>query len=162
MVLSFLRTTAFSQVHAAILIAELVSVPAGAALAELDPWVPVFGASIFMILGIFFAFVVIPDIRPAVSKQVSGASDDYSLTPTQEPHSTWVMTIKHRLRRITDELRKDSSWIRNGNILLIMASFFVCQLGRQISVITLQYAAAKFYWKFDKVGHFPMQKYHYC
>ncbi|KAE8418381.1 hypothetical protein BDV36DRAFT_308732 [Aspergillus pseudocaelatus] len=144
-------TTAFSQVHAAVLIAELVSVPAGAALADFNPWIPVFGAAIFMVLGILFSSIVVPDIRPVDPKPV-GSSDVGSLSSTQESHSTWFMLIKHRLRKIASEFRKDSSWIRDGNILLIMASFFVCQLGRMISGITLQYASAKFHWKFDKAS----------
>ncbi|GAB1192629.1 hypothetical protein APSETT444_001822 [Aspergillus pseudonomiae] len=144
-------TTAFSQVHAAVLMAELVSVPAGAALANFNPWIPVFGAAIFMVLGILFAYVVVPDIRPTGSKREGGSDGDF-LSSAQETHSTWLMSINHRWRKIVDEFRKDSSWIRDVNILLIMASFFVCQLGRMISGITLQYAAAKFHWKFDKAS----------
>ncbi|GMF73012.1 unnamed protein product [Aspergillus oryzae] len=143
-------TTAFSQVHAAVLVAELVSVPAGAALANFNPWIPVFGAAIFMVLGILFAYVVVPDVRPAGSKSEGGSDGDF-LSSAQESHPTWLMSIHHRWRKIVDEFRKDSSWIRDVNVLLIMASFFVCQLGRMISGITLQYAAAKFHWKFDKV-----------
>ncbi|KAB8251033.1 major facilitator superfamily domain-containing protein [Aspergillus flavus] len=146
-----LRTTAFSQVHAAVLVAELVSVPAGAALANFNPWIPVFGAAIFMVLGILFAYVVVPDVRPAGSKSEGGSDGDF-LSSAQESHPTWLMSIHHRWRKIVDEFRKDSSWIRDVNVLLIMASFFVCQLGRMISGITLQYAAAKFHWKFDKAS----------
>lgn len=130
--------------------AELVSVPAGAALANFNPWIPVFGAAIFMVLGILFAYVVVPDVRPAGSKSEGGSDGDF-LSSAQESHPTWLMSIHHRWRKIVDEFRKDSSWIRDVNVLLIMASFFVCQLGRMISGITLQYAAAKFHWKFDKV-----------
>ncbi|KAI9368149.1 hypothetical protein BJX61DRAFT_537483 [Aspergillus egyptiacus] len=144
-------TTAFSQVHAAILIAELVSVPTGAALADFNPWIPVIGGAGLMVLAILFAYAVVPDIRPAGSKQ-GGSSDRDSLSSAQEPHPTWFTLTKHRLRQITDEFRKDAPWTRDVNILLVMASFFVCQLGRMISGITLQYAAAKFRWKFDKAS----------
>ncbi|KAJ5366109.1 hypothetical protein N7541_000050 [Penicillium brevicompactum] len=137
-----LRTTAFSQVHAAVLVAELQTS---------TPWIPVFGAAIFMVLGILLAYVVVPDVRPAGSKREGGSDGDF-LSSAQESHPTWLMSIHHRWRKIVDEFRKDSSWIRDVNILLIMASFFVCQLGRMISGITLQYAAAKFHWKFDKAS----------
>ncbi|KAE8351280.1 major facilitator superfamily domain-containing protein [Aspergillus coremiiformis] len=141
-----MRTSAFSGVHAAVLVAELIAVPAGAALMSVDVWVPVFGASVLMLVGIFLASVLVPNLHPALSKQDRGAADERPDGLSPAPR------MMAYVRQSVADLRQNAGWMRNRSILLVTGSFFVCQLGRQITGITLQYAAAKFHWTFDRAS----------
>ncbi|KAE8380876.1 major facilitator superfamily domain-containing protein [Aspergillus bertholletiae] len=149
-----MRTSAFSGVHAAVLVAELIAVPAGAALMSINAWVPIFGASMLLAMGILLACVLVPNSHPAMSRSDQDLNNKYSATPSsaQEAQATVSTRIKEYVYRSVNELRNNRGWLRNRNILLVTASFFVCQLGRQITSITLQFAAAKFHWKFDKAS----------
>jgi hypothetical protein len=54
-----LRTSAFSQVYAAVLFYELISIPLGAALITVNPWVPILGAVGFSATATAVAFLII-------------------------------------------------------------------------------------------------------
>ncbi|KAE8320124.1 major facilitator superfamily domain-containing protein [Aspergillus transmontanensis] len=87
------RTTAFSQLYAAVLISELISIPLGSSLISLDPWIPVLGSLGFLALAILFALLFAPNFVHSAAKP----RDCESNIQTQGPNSVHSGKIRDRL-----------------------------------------------------------------
>ncbi|OOO14123.1 hypothetical protein OAory_01027180 [Aspergillus oryzae] len=87
------RTTAFSQLYAAVLISELISIPLGSSLISLDPWIPVLGSLGFLALAILFALLFAPNFVHSAPKPRDFESD----IQTQGPNSVHSGKIRDRL-----------------------------------------------------------------
>lgn len=96
-----------------------------------------------MLAGIAFTVFFVTD----TSAPKQSALEDLTSTETRaSPNS---------LKNQADELL---SWMRaNRSVVLLLASFFVVQLGRQISNILIQYVSIKFSWSLSQVRQ-PVEK----
>ena len=141
------RTLAFSQVHGAVLLSELISIPLGSSLIALNPWIPLLGAIGFMAVATLFALIFVPNFTaPIVARQTSIRGD----TTSASSASTMAKGSQSRLSDIKSRVEEASQWI-NRDVLLILGAFLICQLARQVSGVLLQYARYKFDWEYAKV-----------
>ncbi|KAJ5503320.1 MFS multidrug transporter [Penicillium fimorum] len=140
------RTTAFSQVHAAVLLSELISIPLGSSLISVDPWIPVLGALGFMAMTIVFGLIFTPNFGNPYMKLQCPESDEVLSDLPSAPSGK----IRDRLSQTMTKLVDSCQWI-TMDVLLMLGAFFVCQLSRQVSGILLQYSSFKFNWEYAKV-----------
>ncbi|OGM41898.1 MFS multidrug transporter [Aspergillus bombycis] len=142
------RTTAFSQLYAAVLISELISIPLGSALISLDPWIPVLGSLGFMALGILFALLFAPNFVNSAAKSQDCERDIQS----QGPNSVAPGKMRDRLSYTWAKVGDNCQWITR-DVCLMLGAFFMCQLSRQGSGILLQYSSFKFNWGYAKASY---------
>lgn len=146
-------TTAFSQVHAAILISELISIPLGAALIAVDPWIPILSALYFSaittLITLFFTlkYAKFIDSSSSQNKQSSDSDDGslhLSIPVKKRLWDRWSQSVSNLATNV-------SPWL-NVNVVLMLVSFFFCQLGRQFSSVLIQYCSYKFKWDYATVS----------
>jgi hypothetical protein len=140
------RTTAFSQVHGAVLLSEIISIPLGSALLAVNPWIPVLGALGLLGLTTIITFLSTLNFAsyPANKHIFEG---EIVATNTL---STLFGKTENRFSQILAKLTGSSPWITK-NVLLMLMAFFFCQLSRQFSNVLLQYSSFKFNWDYAKV-----------
>lgn len=151
------RTTAFSQVHAAVLLSELISIPLGAALTTVDPWIPILGAVAFSATATAVAFLVIMKygkyVDSDVQKHKRGLDNDDGLLDLPSPLAKknpalwdqWSQTATQLVASVTP-------WL-NRNVLFVLAAFLFCQLSRQFSSVLIQYCSFKFHWDYAQASY---------
>ncbi|RAQ41842.1 MFS multidrug transporter [Aspergillus flavus] len=142
------RTTAFSQLYAAVLISELISIPLGSSLISLNPWIPVLGSLGFLALAILFALLFAPNFVHSAPKPRDCESD----IQTQGPNSVRSGKIRDRLSYTWAKVGDNCQWITR-DVCLMLGAFFSCQLSRQVSGILLQYSSFKFNWGYAKASY---------
>lgn len=152
------RTAAFSQVHGAVLLSELISIPLGAALIAVNPWIPVLSALGFSaaatLISFFFTlkYSKYIDVKPKGTNLSVSSNDDDSPSLAYPPaKTTWSRWRQH----VTDLAADISPWL-NRNVLLMLVAFFFCQLSRQFSSVLIQYCSYKFNWGYAKVSSGPL------
>jgi len=144
---------AFSQINAAGMLSQLLLVPAGGALTEVNPWVPMWISSAFIVLGFLIAFHFVPETLQWLTQNQS--HNHQSLTPsTSEPPSTTQNNLHHYLRSYIAESKNLSGWIlKNFQVILVLCCFFAYNLGMSTNGhLLLQYAAKQLDWPLSKVG----------
>lgn len=130
------RTAAFAFVQAALLVSESVAVAMSAPLIAIDPWIPYLAASVWLLAGIAFTICFVTDTPK--SKQPPQEDDISAITLAPA-------SLKHRAEEIV-------RWARaNLSVVLLLLSFFVVQLGRQIANILIQYVSIRFSWSISQV-----------
>lgn len=139
------RTTSYSHVYAALLVSELVSIPIGSSLTNIDPWIPILGSLGLLTVTIIVVPFVTPSSTPLHVKQQRASQDLPSMSSGK---------IRDRLNERMARLVAACQWITK-DVLLILGAFFVCSLGRQVSTIILQYSSYKFNWGFSQVNTDP-------
>ncbi|KAK5996533.1 Efflux pump ustT [Cladobotryum mycophilum] len=142
------RTTAFSQVHAAVLLSELVSIPLGSSLISVNPWIPVLGAIGFMAVATLFAFLFTLNFPSFETTKHSHESDEMSPLVPSAPSSN----LRDQLYQTTTKLVDACGWLTK-DVLLMLVAFFCCQLSRQFSGVLLQYSSFKFNWEYSKASY---------
>ncbi|KAK2594401.1 hypothetical protein QQS21_007907 [Conoideocrella luteorostrata] len=149
------RTTAFSQIHAATLLSELISIPLGSLLISVSPWIPVIGAPALMALATLVALLYIHNFASSHTNKHMLDSDDSSWSlPSASSKKTW-----YQLGSTTWKLASASGWITK-DVMLMLVAFFLCQIGRRCSSVLLQYSSVTLDWEFATVRHpfFPTVK----
>ncbi|KAJ5174143.1 MFS multidrug transporter [Penicillium canariense] len=141
-------TAAFSQLYAAVLISELISIPLGSSLISLEPWIPVLGSLGFLALAICFALLFAPNFANSAKSSRFSQSDRL----IQGPKSVRSGKIRHRLSHTMAKLGDNCQWI-TMDVCLMLGAFFSCQLSRQVSGILLQYSSFKFNWGYAKASY---------
>ncbi|KAH6623941.1 MFS multidrug transporter [Chaetomium tenue] len=152
------RTTAFSQIHAAVLLSELISIPSGAALTNVDPWIPILGAVGFSATTTIVAFLVVmkygkfvdSDVHKRHTQRLDSDDDSQDLpSPLAKKHfklrDQWSQSATQLIASVTP-------WL-NRNVLLVLAAFFLCQISRQFSSVLIQYCSYKFNWDYAQASY---------
>ncbi|EED22271.1 conserved hypothetical protein [Talaromyces stipitatus ATCC 10500] len=144
------RTTAFSQITAAALISEFLSVQLSAWLMSISPWIPYLGSSSIFTIGLISLIVLIPEtyIPKSESLIVDTSTEEENLTSALGRPS-WIVRLASRIGQLKNMLGAIFIWMRrNVPAMLIISSFFIANIGKQTSVILLQYITQKFHWTF--------------
>ncbi|OQD60699.1 hypothetical protein PENPOL_c021G03643 [Penicillium polonicum] len=144
------RTTAFSQIHAAVLLSELISVPLGSSLISVNPWIPVIGALAAMAVTIAVALIFTPNLAP--SHKVQQSLEDIDIHLSQDELSPLSTKIRDRLNQSMAKWVDASQWI-SKDICLIFLAFFVFETSRQVTGVLLQYSSVKFNWEYAKASY---------
>ncbi|EED14312.1 conserved hypothetical protein [Talaromyces stipitatus ATCC 10500] len=146
------RTTSFSQITAAGLASEFLSVQASAWLMSKNPWIPYLGSSLILITGLILIIVLIPETFVPKDESLMDTSTEENLTHTAESPS-WIDCSYPRIRQHISNLGPVFRWMRrNVPAMMIISSFFFANIGRQTAGILLQYITQKFHWTFAKAA----------
>lgn len=145
-------TTAFSQIHAAVLLSELISVPLGSSLISVNPWIPVIGALAAMAVTIAVALIFTPNLAP--SHKVQQSLEEIDIHLSQNELATPSRKIRDRLNQSMAKWVDASQWI-SKDICLMFLAFFVFETSRQVTGVLLQYSSVKFNWEYAKVTETP-------
>ena len=146
---------AFSQINAAGMLSQLLLVPAGGALTEVNPWVPMWISSAFIVLGFLIAFHFVPETLQLLTQNQS--HNHQSLNPSASEHpSITKNNLHHYLRSYIAESKNLSGWIlKNFRVITVLCCFFAYNLGMSTNGhLLLQYAAKRLDWPLSKVGTF--------
>ncbi|KAF8537766.1 major facilitator superfamily domain-containing protein [Trichophaea hybrida] len=142
------RTTAFFQLQACVLFAELVAPPLSSVLMSHNVWTPLLIALVIMVLVLLIA-CALPETRglevantePSNSSGEEQEGDERISRPNLET-STRKNSNSHR--DIMTFLRQDI------NVTLLVAIFLVITIGRQTTMLLLQYVSKRYDWSLAK------------
>lgn len=150
---SLIRITAFSQIQAGKLLSESLSIPLGAALMSINPWIPFLGSSVILALSICLTAIFVPETSTTLKRkptsQRSEGDSIISQHDSQAPSRPFLVRMWEEALGI---IQQDYAIVKqNSRVALILLSFFVSDLGSQVGVVLLQYTSEKFHWSFTKV-----------
>jgi hypothetical protein len=148
------RTTAFSLVHAAILLSELVAIPLGSALIAVNPWIPILSAIALMIVVTIAALLFSSRFDPPPTHIQQNELEETPLMPCL-PRSGEMRAL---LGESATKLAAATTWITRDVLLMLVAFFFV-QMSRQSAHVLLQYSAYRFHWSYAKVRRKTLYSY---
>ncbi|CAI7632893.1 unnamed protein product [Penicillium pancosmium] len=140
------RTAAFSQLYAAILISELISIPLGSSLISLEPWIPMLGSLGFLALAILFVLFFAPEFANSAHKPQFSQDDSPSQGLKYVPSRGFRDRLSHTMTKVGDKFQ-----LMTMSVCLMIGALFFCQLSRQVPGILLQYSSFKFNWGYAKV-----------
>lgn len=151
------RTTAFSQMQSAHLLAQFLFVPIGGALVSVDPWMPMWISTAFMMLGLIAAIIIIPETLPSRTKDLAlslRSSTSNAVVPNQ---SAWRGFLQKRLAGFFSIGR----WIQvNTRVVIVLLCFVTYYLGQQAGgSLLLQYTAKRLGWSLGKVSYICSEPY---
>jgi len=135
------------------LVSELLAVLLSAPLININPWIPFLAGSGLYLIGLCLtAFWVAENFKLVDRIQRPPEDALNGIVSEEESEEEYAGSIRVRLREGLSQLSHAAQWVRrNLNILLVLSSFFVAQLGRQAVTILLQYATKKFTWTYSQV-----------
>ncbi|KAK3329762.1 major facilitator superfamily domain-containing protein [Apodospora peruviana] len=149
------RTTAFSQIQSATLLSKLLFVPLGGYLSSVNPWLPMFIASIIMIVGFCVAVLFVPETLPFPAAPGNGNDEAPLPSSTSGNHDDDKQPLRIHLRKQLDHLATFGQWmLSNTRVGLVILCFFLFHLGEQASgTILLQYAAKRLGWTLGEASY---------
>jgi len=134
------------------MLSQLLLVPAGGALTDVNPWTPMWLSSAFIVLGFLIAVLLVPETLPSL--MYSQNHDHQGLnSPTSASLGITKTSLHHHLRNFVAESRNLVGWISNNfRVILVLCCFFAYNLGTSTNGhLLLQYAANRLRWPLSKV-----------
>lgn len=168
-----IRTTAFSFLQSAAILSKVIFVPIGGALTEINPWLPMFLSTGFMILSIFVLLIFVPETLSsgigALENDDGGLEGEEEASPllhqasegneTVRGSSTAGMTkdtsVKVQLLEQAANLKVIfSQWtVQSPRVGLLMLCFFLVFLGEMtFNTLILQYTEKRLGWSLGQVS----------
>ncbi|KAI1781489.1 MFS general substrate transporter [Hypoxylon cercidicola] len=147
------RTTAFSQIQSAHLLAQFLFVPIGGYLVSINPWIPMVMSSIFMIFGFFGALFLIPETLPSITE--NSPRDNIPHLDQQNDNAKAGLGLYLHINAQLTTLFRLGRWARkNVRLILVVLCFFAYQLGHQAEgSLLLQYASKRTGWSLGKASY---------
>ncbi|ATY60309.1 MFS multidrug [Cordyceps militaris] len=155
------RTAAFSYVHAAVLLSEMVSIPLGSAFLSINPWIPVLGsvgalaATLIVVVLSFGRFL---PSSPAKYQSIPDNDTESNVNDGTDTHinsenGSATSSLDHQQKpAVSKRTRGFGPWL-SKDVFLMLVAFFCCQLSRQFSSVLLQFSSFKFHWDYAKASY---------
>ncbi|KAG8415784.1 hypothetical protein J3458_009604 [Metarhizium acridum] len=149
------RTTAFSQLQSAIMIAQFVFVPVGGTLISVNPWIPMLISSVVTALGFLGALIFLPETLPPEERDsgITGVSNHHRDDQTTSTGAKYGFQV--RWTNLVAGFAAMMKWVRqNARLVLVLVCFFPCSIGQQASgSLLLQYASKRLNWSLGKASY---------
>lgn len=156
------RTTAFSYIQSAAILSKVIFVPIGGALSEINPWLPMFLSSGFMILSLFVLLIFVPETlgyddgsleaEPETSALLSQGGEDVENDAVD--NTATKDSIKLQLLEQVANLKVIfSHWtVQSPRVGFLMLCFFLVFLGETtFSTLILQFTEKRLGWSLGQV-----------
>jgi hypothetical protein len=138
------RASAFLQVGAVFLTAQMIGGPLAGLMMVWNPWIPLLVAVAILILANFIA-LVIPETLGVHGQQTTPRPESENGDGISKRHKLW-----HKARSALAE-----TWafvIGNQRVAFLMFSLVFVVLGRFVSDLLLQYATDRYGWTWSKAS----------
>ncbi|KAL7941245.1 MFS general substrate transporter [Trichoderma barbatum] len=149
------RTTAFSQLQSAIMIAQFIFVPVEGTLVSASPWIPMLISSVVTALGFLGALIFLPETLPPAERGpgftgVTNYHHDYQTSSTGAKYGFQI-----RWTNLVASSAAIMTWVRqNARLVAVLVCFFPCSIGQQASgSLLLQYASKRLNWSLGKASY---------
>ncbi|PTB47737.1 hypothetical protein M431DRAFT_21838 [Trichoderma harzianum CBS 226.95] len=149
------RTTAFSQLQSAIMIAQFIFVPVGGTLVSIDPWIPMMISSVATALAFLGALIFLPETLPLAERDSSSTNviDNHhgdQISPTGTKHGFQI-----RRTNLVAGSAAMMKWVKqNSRLVVVIVCFFPWSIGQQASgTLLLQYASKRLNWSLGKASY---------
>ncbi|UKZ80162.1 hypothetical protein TrVFT333_007919 [Trichoderma virens FT-333] len=149
------RTTAFSQLQSAIMIAQFIFVPIGGTMVSINPWIPMLISSGVTALGFLGALIFLPETLPPAECD-AGITSVTNNHHDNQPTSTGAKYGFHiRWTNLVASSAAKMTWARqNARLVVVLVCFFSCSIGQQASgSLLLQYASKRLNWSLGKASY---------
>ncbi|KAK1752305.1 major facilitator superfamily domain-containing protein [Echria macrotheca] len=156
------RTTAFSYLQSATMVAQFLFVPIGGSLIPIDPWIPMFISTAATALGFLGALFFIPETIPPTALGNHNRVVDTE-TSVEEESSGRIRnpdSVKANSPEIWKAVKSTTKttarWVfAHGKLVLVLTCFFMCSIGQQAGgSLFLQYASKRLDWSLGKASFF--------
>ncbi|KAK3682952.1 major facilitator superfamily domain-containing protein [Podospora appendiculata] len=126
------RIVAFAHLQTAALFSKLVFVPTGGAMLAVNPWLPMFISSVFLLAGLCATVLFVPEL----------------CHPHHDRHASKAGSLGRRIRAHMASSGAFVRWLaKNRSVVLLMPCFFLISLGEQSNgTLLLQYASKQLGW----------------
>ncbi|KAM7205482.1 Major facilitator superfamily domain containing protein [Naviculisporaceae sp. PSN 640] len=168
------RTTAFSFIQSAAILSKVIFVPIGGALTEINPWLPMFLSTGFMILAFLVLLIFVPETlssdSAAPDNEEGRLNEQEEVSPllgqsgegSETVRGSGTVTItkdtsaKAQLLEQAANLKVIfSQWIvHNPRVGLLMLCFFLVFLGEMtFNTLILQYTEKRLGWSLGQASY---------
>ncbi|KAF8243212.1 MFS general substrate transporter [Wilcoxina mikolae CBS 423.85] len=144
------RTTAFFQLQACVLFAELVAPPLSSVLMSHNVWTPLLIALAIKVLVLLIAYAL-PETR---GQEIASTKPSNSSGEEQEGDERVSRPVLETSTRKNSNSHRDimTFLCQDINVTLLVAIFLVITIGRQTMMLLMQYVSKRYDWSLAKAG----------
>lgn len=144
------RIAVFSQIYCASLLTSFLTIPAGAALMSLSPWVPMFVSSAMTLVSFLVVFCFVTETLPQPG---DGDRTRKRIQRNEAGDDSSCATIFDWVRRAVAVPVSVAKWVaHNARVAVVLLAFFFLDFAQPVlGPLLIQYASKRLGWSLAKV-----------